>query len=457
MHQVKGGINMGKLFGTDGVRGVANKVLTAELAYRLGRAGAYVLSDKGKKKPLIVIGRDTRISGYMLEGALSAGINSVGGDVIRIGVLPTPAVAFITRSINASAGIVISASHNPVEDNGIKFFSSTGYKLPDPVEIEIEEIYFDANNNLPFPIGKELGKITDFEHAIKKYVDFAKSTIDSDLKGFKVVIDCANGAAYQTTPRALEELGAEVIVINSQPDGTNINEGCGSTHPQCLQDAVLKYGANVGIAHDGDADRMLAVDEKGNLVNGDQIMVACSLYLKNKGLLKNNSMVVTVMSNLGLFKAMEDAGINVYQTKVGDRYVLEKMIETDSIIGGEQSGHIIFAKHNTTGDGLISALQLLQVMVETGKPLSELASQMEMFPQVLVNARVINKEKVMNDPNFARKIKKAEADLKGDGRILVRPSGTEPLIRVMVEGSNEEVINKIAGELADVAEEIDKA
>ncbi len=446
---------MGKLFGTDGVRGVANKELTPELAYKLGRAGAYVLAFKSKsKKPLIVIGRDTRISGQMLESALTAGICSVGGDVIRVGVVPTPGVAYLTRELKATAGVVISASHNPVEDNGIKFFSSTGYKLPDAIEEEIEELVLSSEDNMPLPVGIDVGQVKDMNEIVDKYVDFAKSTVDTDLKGIKVVIDCAHGAAFEVAPRVLKELGAEVIVLNNQPDGTNINEKCGSTHPQDVQEAVLQYGANIGLAHDGDADRLIAVDEKGCLVDGDQIMVACGLYLKEKGLLKNNAVVVTIMSNMGIHLALEKAGIKVYQTKVGDRYVLEKMVEEDCVLGGEQSGHIIFLNHNTTGDGLVSGLQLIQVMAASGKPLSELAAQMEIFPQVLVNARVKNKEAVMTSQAFKEKTKKAENSLQGKGRVLIRPSGTEPVIRVMVEGPDKEVIGELAQELAKTAEKL---
>ena len=438
---------MAKLFGTDGVRGAANKYLTAELAYKLGRAGAYVFFEKTvNKKPLIVIGRDTRISGHMLEGALIAGICSVGGDVVKAGIIPTPGVAYLTRELNAVAGIMISASHNSFEDNGIKFFSSTGYKLPDSLEKEIEQLVL-GEDKMPFPIAGELGSVRELEGACEKYINFAKNTIDTKLKGVKVVVDCANGAAFQTAPRALEELGAEVIVINNQPNGININKNCGSTHPKELTEEVLKHGADMGIAHDGDADRMIAVDEKGKIVDGDQIMVACGLYLKEKGLLKNNALVVTVMSNIGLHLALKQGGITVYQTQVGDRYVLEKMMEMDCSLGGEQSGHVIFLNHNTTGDGLVTALQLLQVMVDTGKPLSQPAARMEIFPQILLNVKVVDKGKAMSDPAFLKRIAEIEETLKGEGRVLVRPSGTEPLVRVMVEGPNDDVIKKMAEEL----------
>lgn len=440
---------MAKLFGTDGVRGVANKKLTAELAFKLGRAGAFVLSrDTSSKKPLIIIGRDTRISGHMLEGALIAGICSVGGDVLKTEVIPTPGISYLTRALKANAGIMISASHNPVEDNGIKFFSSTGYKLPDSLEEEIENLIF-GEDQMPFPIGADVGIVKELENASEKYVAFSKNTIDTSLKDVKVVVDCANGAAHKVASQTLEELGAEVIAINNQPNGININDKCGSTYPESLQKAVLHHGANLGIALDGDADRLIAVNEKGEIVDGDQIMVICALYLKEKGLLKNNSIVVTIMSNIGLHLALKKAGITVYETTVGDRYVLEKMLETDSILGGEQSGHIIFLDHNTTGDGLVTALQLIQVMADKGKILSELAEQMEVFPQVLVNARVKDKNKAMTDEIFRKMIKEAEKKLGGEGRILVRPSGTEPLIRVMVEGPDNSVITTIAEELAD--------
>jgi len=449
------GLIMGKLFGTDGVRGVANRELTAELAYKLGRAGAYVLSTKtGNKKPLIIIGKDTRISGHMLEGALIAGICSVGGDVVKVGVIPTPGVSYLTKSLNATAGVVISASHNPFEDNGIKFFSSTGHKLPDAVEAEIEQLVL-GEDKMPFPTAEELGSVKELEDACAKYVSFAKSTIGAKLNNIKVVVDCANGAAFQAAPQALGELGAEVIVINNHPDGVNINKNCGSTHPEELKKEVLKHGADIGIAHDGDADRMLAVDEKGNLVDGDQIMVACGLYLKEKGLLKNNTIVATVMSNIGLHLALKQAEITVYQTQVGDRYVLEKMVEVGCSLGGEQSGHIIFLDHNTTGDGLVTALQLLQVMVDTGKPLSQLAAQMEIFPQILLNARIENKAKVMSNPVFLKRVEEVEEKLKGEGRVLVRPSGTEPLVRVMVEGPNIDLIKSMAEELSALATELD--
>lgn len=440
---------MAKLFGTDGVRGVANTELTAELAYKLGRAGAHVLTRQGHPRK-VIIGRDTRISGDMLEAALVAGICSVGVDVYKVGVLPTPAIAILTRKYAAGAGVVISASHNPVEDNGIKFFGPSGYKLPDELESQIEKMVLQETPDLPKPTGKDLGRTYRLEDALEKYVEFAKGTIGNDLKGIKVVVDCANGAAYSVAPRIYEELGAEVIPICHRPDGVNINENCGSTHPELLMEEVIKQGADLGLAHDGDADRVLAVDSEGKLVDGDRIMVICAKHLKAKGQLRKNTAVVTVMSNLGLHKALKQADINIVETKVGDRYVLEKLLETGSRFGGEQSGHIIFLEHNSTGDGIITALQLMSVIKESGRSLKDLAAQMEQFPQILKNVRVRDKIGVMNSPTLTEAIKRFERDLEGQGRILVRPSGTEPLVRIMVEGQNMEELESIVEKMADI-------
>lgn len=442
---------MGELFGTDGVRGIANKELSPELAFKLGRAGAYVLA-KEHKRPKFIIGKDTRISGDMLESALAAGICSVGADVLRVGVIPTPGIAYLTRELDAQAGVVISASHNPVEDNGIKFFGSNGFKLPDALEQEIEDI-ISSGKDLPSPIGVEVGKITYLHDAVARYAAYLKESSGSDLKGLKIVVDCANGSAFQVAPGVLSDLGAEVIPIFHEPDGSNINANCGSTHPETLMEMVKKHGANVGIAHDGDADRMLAVDEKGNLVDGDQIMVICGLHLQSQGKLKDNKMVVTVMSNLGLYLALKKVGIEILETKVGDRYVLEKMVESGAILGGEQSGHIIFKEYNTTGDGAATALQLLKVMVETGKSLSELASQMVRLPQVLINVRVKDKSGLTNNKSVQEAINNAEQLLSGRGRVLVRPSGTEPLVRVMAEGPDEVELNKIVQDVVDVVKQ----
>ncbi|MDS1029315.1 phosphoglucosamine mutase [Bacillota bacterium LX-D] len=440
---------MGVLFGTDGVRGVANQNLTPELAFKLGRAAASVLV-QDTKDAKIAIGKDTRISGDMLEAALISGICSVGVNVERLGILPTPGIAYLTRKLGATAGAVISASHNPVEDNGIKFFSSQGYKLPDEVEAQIEELVLAEEDNLSRPTGVKIGKVYRVEDAVDLYGDYAGSSFEGCLEGLKIVVDCANGAAYQVTPRVLRSLGAKVICLHNTPDGTNINLNCGSTHPESLKQAVLHYQADLGIAHDGDADRVLAVDEKGNLVDGDQIMVACALDLKAKGKLKNDTVVVTVMSNLGLHQAFKKSGIKVLQTQVGDRYVLEEMLKSGAYLGGEQSGHIIFLDHNTTGDGLMTALQLLQTVVNSRKTLSQLAAQMEHFPQRLVNVRVNDKKAAMENSAFLEAIKRAEAALGQEGRILVRPSGTEALIRIMVEGPVLQEIEQISEDLAKI-------
>ncbi|ABB14038.1 phosphoglucosamine mutase [Carboxydothermus hydrogenoformans] len=443
---------MGKLFGTDGVRGVANRDLTPELAYKLGRAAAYVLKKKYNGQG-IVVGKDTRISGDMLETALAAGILSVGLNVLRVGVMPTPAIAYLTRELKATAGAVISASHNPMEDNGIKFFSGSGFKLPDEVEEEIEK-YVLGEKEIPIrPIGAEIGRVREISDAVLLYKSFAKNTVELPFSGLRVVVDCANGAASYVAPKIYEELGAEVIPIFNTPDGTNINANCGSTHPEALMRAVVEEGAHLGLAHDGDADRVLAVDEKGNLVDGDQIMVIIGKYLKKKGLLKNNRIVVTVMSNLGLKKAFAREGIEVLETKVGDRYVLEEMLKNGAIIGGEQSGHIILLDHNTTGDGIITALQLMQVIVAEGKKLSELAQEMPKFPQVLKNVRVLDKEKIMASEELAKAIARGEKKL-GEGRILVRPSGTEPLIRVMAEGADAKLTEEVVDEIIAVIEKL---
>ncbi|AEG58666.1 phosphoglucosamine mutase [Desulforamulus ruminis] len=440
---------MTKLFGTDGVRGVANTELTAEMAFQIGRAGAHVLTRQGHPRK-VIIGRDTRISGDMLEAALVAGICSVGVDAYKVGVLPTPAIAYLTRKLGAGAGVVISASHNPVEDNGIKFFGPSGYKLPDELEAQIEKIVLEEGAGLPQPTAGDLGRTYYVEDALDQYVEYAKSTINTDLKGLKVVVDCANGAACQVAPRVLTELGAEVIPIFHRPDGVNINAGCGSTHPENLMKAVVEQRAHLGLAHDGDADRVLAVDAQGKLVDGDRIMVICAKHLKAKGKLRKQTLVVTVMSNLGLYKALEKCDIHLVETKVGDRYVLEKLLETGARFGGEQSGHIIFLEHNTTGDGIITALQLLAVMKETGQSLEELASQMEQYPQILKNVRVKDKTQVMHSPSLTEAIRRFERDLEGQGRILVRPSGTEPLVRIMVEGKDMEQIQAIVDKMAEI-------
>ncbi|WP_088228046.1 phosphoglucosamine mutase [Desulfosporosinus sp. FKB] len=439
---------MGRLFGTDGVRGVANSQLTPNLAFQLGQAGAYVLS-KEHPHPRIVIGKDTRISGDMLEAALIAGICSVGADVLKVGVLPTPAIAYLTRTLDVSAGVVISASHNPVQDNGIKFFDSTGFKLPDAIEDEIERIVVNDDKPWDTPIGGEVGRVIEVKDAGERYINFLKQSVGR-LDGLKVVLDCANGAAACIGPAALQEFGVEVIPIFHTPDGININAGCGSTHPEELQRAVLEHGADLGLANDGDADRLIAVDEHGNVLDGDFIMVICALSQKEKGTLAENAVVVTVMSNLGLRLALKEAGITVYETQVGDRYVMEELLRTGAKLGGEQSGHIIFLDQNTTGDGLLTALHLLSVVKDRQTPLSQLAKQMQRLPQVLLNARVSNKERLMSDERVLAKVREAEELLGGRGRVLVRPSGTEPLIRVMVEGPDQEKLTHLAQSVIDM-------
>ena len=442
---------MSRMFGTDGVRGIANTELTAELAYKLGRAGAYVLTE-GTHKPKILVAKDTRISGDMLEAALVAGILSVGAEAIVIGVIPTPAVAHLTRQYGADAGVMISASHNPVEYNGIKFFNNNGYKLSDQLEDEIQKVIESDFDGVPNPTGTALGREKVEISALDDYIEFAKNTISIDLKGMKIALDCANGAAYKAAVEAFRDLGAEVYVINDNPDGTNINENCGSTHPEELMDYVVKKGCDVGFAFDGDADRCLAVDEKGNLINGDFILTLCAKYLKENNQLNDDTLVVTVMSNLGLDIACKNLGIKTLKTKVGDRYVLEEMVNNNYVLGGEQSGHIIFLNHNTTGDGLVTALQVSAIIKQSNESLSSLCSIMRELPQVLVNAKVPNDKKdiYLKDAEIIAEIERMEKLMDGKGRVLIRPSGTEPLVRVMLEGENQEEIDKLAHNLADM-------
>lgn len=440
---------MSRIFGTDGVRGIANTELTADIAYKLGKAGAVVLTE-GTHKPRILVGMDTRISGDMLEAALVSGILSVGAEALCLGVVPTPAIAYLTRKYNADAGVVISASHNPVEYNGIKFFNKDGFKLSDELEDRIQKLIEDNFEGVKTPTGGAIGRKYKGDAAVDDYVEFVKTTIDADLDGMKIAVDCANGASYRTSVKALKELGAEVFVINSDPDGVNINKDCGSTHPEKLMKFVVENRCCMGLAFDGDADRCLAVDEKGNLVNGDAMMVIEAKHLKSLGKLNKNTVVVTVMSNLGLHKALKEAGINTVTTRVGDRYVLEEMVKEGYSIGGEQSGHIIFLDFNTTGDGLVSGLQLAATVKASGKPLSELASAMKELPQVLVNAKVPNNMKNIHevDEEIKADIKAMEEKMAGSGRVLIRPSGTEPLVRVMLEGEDQEEIDKMAHDLA---------
>ena len=446
---------MGRLFGTDGVRGVANSELTADLAYKLGRAGAFVLTAETRHVPKILVGMDTRISGHMLEAALVAGICSVGAEAICLGIVPTPAVAYLTRHYKADAGIVISASHNPFEFNGIKFFDGKGYKLPDAIEDQIEAIILDENDQLPFPTGVKVGVKSVMKDALNDYIDFLKKTTSADLKGIKIAVDCANGAAYQAAPEALLQLGADVYIINNKPDGLNINDNCGSTHIEGLQKFVCECGADIGLAFDGDADRVLAVDEKGHLIDGDRIMAIIGLELKKRNKLVKDTIVATVMSNMGLDIMAGNHGLNIAKTKVGDRYVLEEMLEKGYVLGGEQSGHVIFLEYNTTGDGLLTALNLLNAMKSSGCKLSELASVMQVLPQVIKNARVKNqnKHKYMEDEVIAGLCRQLESEFHGEGRVLIRPSGTEPLVRVMIEGKDKEYITGRAFELAKIIEE----
>lgn len=443
---------MGRLFGTDGVRGVANSELTPELAFKLGKAGAHVLS-RDKERPVVIIGKDTRLSGDMLEDALSAGILAVGGNVIKVGVLPTPAIAHLVKVYQADAGVVISASHNPFEYNGIKFFNGDGFKLDDSIENEIEDIILrdiDVNSHIT---GDMLGRCLEADDdAEEKYAEFLKSTIDVDIKGIKLVLDCANGAAYSVAEKVYSELGADITVIGNEPNGVNINDGYGSTHPEKLQEEVVKQGAFMGLAYDGDADRLIAVDEKGRIIDGDKLICICAKMMKDRKQLAGDIVTATVMSNIGFHKYINGMGCSVEVTGVGDRYVLESMLKTGSRIGGEQSGHIIFLNHTTTGDGILSSLQLLQAVLLSGKKASELSDEIEIFPQVLRNARVKNENKsiFMDDSEVKEAVAKAEKEIEGSGRLLIRPSGTEPLVRVMLEGQDVEHITQLAESLADI-------
>ncbi len=447
---------MGRLFGTDGVRGIANEELTPLLAMQLGQAGAYVLTKEKEHKPTMMVGCDTRISGDMLANALMAGACSVGANCIYVGVLPTPAIAYLTKKYKVDAGVVISASHNPVEFNGIKFFDGNGYKLPDELEDEIETLINSNMQGVKFPTGSGVGKVKHRTDAREEYINHAIQSVAVDLRGMKIVVDCAEGASFYTSVEALKELGAEVVAIHNNPDGTNINANCGSTHMEELQARVVYEKANVGLAFDGDADRLLAVDENGKIVDGDQIMSIVGNYMKKNGTLKQNTIVATIMSNLGFFLMAEKNKITAEQTKVGDRYVLERMREIGASLGGEQSGHVIFLDENTTGDGLLSALHLLQVMVDTAEPLSELAKIMEVLPQALVNAKVANhkKEHYLEYPEIAQAIETLTKKFAGEGRVLIRPSGTEPLVRVMIEGKDKELIQGEAERLAGLIQDI---
>ena len=443
---------MGKYFGTDGVRGVANTELTPELAFKLGRCGGYVLMQHAPEQahPRVLVARDTRISGQLLEQALVAGLLSVGIEVMQLGVISTPAVAYLTRTQNAAAGVMISASHNPALDNGIKFFGSDGFKLSDQQEEEIEALIDAPEDTLPRPSTDGLGTIDEFPEGAIKYLQFLQSTISGDLEGIRVCIDAANGATAPLVNQLFADLETDFYTMGDRPNGININDGVGSTHPEGLQAFVKEKGAMVGLAFDGDGDRLIAVDENGELVDGDKIMFICGQHLKSKGRLEKDTIVSTVMSNIGFHKAIEEHGMVALKAQVGDRYVVEAMREGGYVLGGEQSGHIVFLNLNTPGDGLLSAVQLLAVMKETGKPLSELAAQVTIFPQKLVNIRVRDKHTVMDEPAVKAVIEAVEAEMNGDGRILVRPSGTEPLLRVMAEASTDEKVSRYVDTIADV-------
>jgi phosphoglucosamine mutase len=442
---------MGKYFGTDGVRGVANSELTPELAFKLGRFGGYVLT-KNQDRPKVLIGRDTRISGHMLEGALVAGLLSIGAEVMRIGVISTPGVSYLTKALGAQAGVMISASHNPVADNGIKFFGPDGYKLSDDQEFEIEQLMDLEVDELPRPVGADLGQVNDYFEGGQKYLQYLKQSVDEDFTGLHIALDCAHGATSSLATHLFADLDADLSTMGSSPNGLNINDGVGSTHPEALAAFLKEKGADLGLAFDGDGDRLIAIDEKGNIVDGDQIMYICAKFLKERGQLKQGTVVSTVMSNLGFYKGLEEHGIQSVQTAVGDRYVVEEMKKNGYNLGGEQSGHIIFLDYNTTGDGLLTGLQLANIMKATKKPLSELASDMKKYPQVLVNIRVSDKYHVTDNEKVKEVIEQVEAEMNGNGRILVRPSGTEPLVRVMAEAPSAELCREYVDRIAAVVE-----
>ncbi len=446
---------MGRLFGTDGARGVANSELTCELAMKIGRAAAMVLTESCAHKPKVLIGMDTRASSHMLASAIGAGLCSVGADVLVLDVVPTPAVAFLVKEYDYDAAVMISASHNPCEYNGIKIFQGNGYKLPDALENEIEEIILDETKVPPVVLGGDVGRIHFSSKAVDDYIFHLAMTADGDFKGMKIALDCANGSASVSARALFTRLGAQCFIINDKPNGTNINENCGSTHLEQLQKYVVDNKCDIGFAFDGDADRLLVVDENGKVVDGDKIIAVCSKFMKDNNKLKNDTAVVTVMSNMGFFKFCEKNGINCVKTKVGDRYVLEEMVKNGYVIGGEQSGHIIFLDYATTGDGQMSAIQVLNVLKRTGKKISELASEMQVYPQVLINVRVSNfgKARLDKDEEVQLAIREASEELGDTGRVLVRVSGTEPLVRVMLEGEDYAQIKSLAESIAKVIEE----
>lgn len=443
---------MGKYFGTDGVRGVANTELTPELAFKLGRFGGYILAGENNDRPTFLVGRDTRISGEMLESALVAGLLSIGAEVMRLGVISTPGVAYLAKEIEADVGVMISASHNPVGDNGIKFFGSDGFKLTDDQEAEIEAMLDSETDDLPRPTGINLGNISDYFEGGQKYVSYLKSTVEGDLEGLKIGLDGAHGSTHKLAPYLFGDLEADTVTVGTNPDGTNINEGVGSTHPEKLIELVQEEKCDFGLAFDGDGDRLIAVDENGNIVDGDKIMFIIAQHLKDNDELKDDMVVSTVMSNLGFYKALKEHGLKSDKTKVGDRYVVEEMRKHGYSLGGEQSGHIIMMNYNTTGDGLLSGVHLAAIVKQSGKTLAELASQVEKFPQKLVNVKVTDKHNVVNNEKVAAKISEVETEMDGNGRILVRASGTEPLVRVMVEAETVELADEYSSVIAEVVE-----
>lgn len=455
-----GGLGFVKaLFGTDGVRGVANIELTPELAFDLGRAGSYVLAKQYEgARPRILVGRDTRISGDMLEAALIAGICSTGADVLTAGVIPTPAVAYLTKLYQASSGIVISASHNPVADNGIKFFGSNGYKLPDEIEAEIEKLVMAGTSSLPRTKGEDIGRVYEVKEAANNYLNYLQDiySVEGSLQDYTIVIDCANGAAYEIAPKMWQRLGANLIAINHNPNGVNINDKCGSTHTGTLKKAVIQHQADIGIAYDGDADRCIIVDERGNELDGDYIMLICTLDMRRRGLLNPTSLVATVMSNVGLDIALNREGINIVSSKVGDRYVLEQMQKIGAVIGGEQSGHVIFADHATTGDGLLTSLKVVEVMKRNHIPLSELAKELEKQPQLLVNIKVEKKEEIMTHELVINALERSEKKLGEWGKLVVRPSGTEPLVRIMAQGNDQYLLEEVIDDIKNAIEEVSR-
>ncbi|MFS0576181.1 phosphoglucosamine mutase [Sporosarcina sp. 179-K 3D1 HS] len=441
---------MTKYFGTDGVRGVANKELTPELAYKLGRMGGYVLTKDVQEKATVLVGKDTRISGQLLESALVAGLLSTGVEVMTLGVISTPGVAYLTRAMNAQAGVMISASHNSYEDNGIKFFGSDGFKLTDEQEEEIERLLNEPQDTLPRPVGANVGTITEYFEGGHKYIQYLKQTVDEEFTGIHIALDCANGATSTLATHVFADLDADLTTMGTSPNGVNINAGVGSTHPEELCKLVVEKGADIGLAFDGDGDRLIAVDEHGEVVDGDQIMYIIGSHLHAEGRLKSGTVVSTIMSNMGFYKALADKGMTSVQTAVGDRYVVEEMKKGNYNLGGEQSGHIVFLDFNTTGDGLLTGLQLVNIMKRTGRKLSDLAAEMRVFPQKLVNVRVTDKNAVLENDKVAAAIADVEKDMAGNGRVLVRPSGTEPVVRVMVEAPTEEACTEYVERIANV-------